>query len=137
MLGSVALSYGLFAGYALRFILPSRGSRRRTKVFITSTSEVPVGGSFYFTTPDGEEFVVTHGASPLKPFVAYSSRCPHLGCRVHWQDEEKRFYCPCHGGAFDSGGMAVAGPPAKAQQRLKSCELVVDGSMIYAMVRTA
>jgi cytochrome b6-f complex iron-sulfur subunit len=36
--------------------------------------------------------------------LAISSRCPHLGCSVNWQPEEKRFICPCHASSFDLYG---------------------------------
>ena len=47
-------------------------------------------------------------------FEAYSSTCPHLGCRVHWESEEGNFFCPCHRGVFDERGVGVSGPPADA-----------------------
>jgi len=36
--------------------------------------------------------------------LAISSRCPHLGCSVIWQPEEKQFICPCHASSFDQYG---------------------------------
>ncbi len=134
MLGTVALSYGLFAAYAVRFIFPASRHAQRARMFVALASRVPPGESLYFTTPEGEEYVLTHGSSPVAPFTAYSSRCPHLGCRVHWEDEGKQYICPCHGGAFDQEGRATLGPPLKAGQRLRACEVVVEGNAIYAMV---
>lgn len=43
-------------------------------------------------------------------FVMFSSICPHLGCRYQWQDDQKRFICPCHGSQFGPQGDKLAGP---------------------------
>ncbi len=44
-------------------------------------------------------------------FMAFSSRCTHLGCPVGWDEQRKTFPCPCHGSTFDLHG-EVSGPPA-------------------------
>jgi cytochrome b6-f complex iron-sulfur subunit len=44
-------------------------------------------------------------------FIALSLRCTHLGCAVSWEEEKKRFVCPCHSSAFDISG-DVLNPPA-------------------------
>jgi len=43
--------------------------------------------------------------------VARSLLCTHFGCRVRWSDEQVRYVCACHGGAFDADGQPVSGPP--------------------------
>jgi len=46
-------------------------------------------------------------------FYAVSAVCTHLRCTVAYQSQMNRFYCPCHGGVFDSKGNVVGGPPPK------------------------
>ncbi|RYG46631.1 MAG: FAD-dependent oxidoreductase [Chitinophagaceae bacterium] len=40
----------------------------------------------------------------------YSAVCPHLGCIVQWNKDEKSFDCPCHGSRFDTNRDVLNGP---------------------------
>lgn len=64
-------------------------------------------------SPDSDEVVVL------------SNICTHLGCPVHWAEEEARYFCPCHGGVFDIEGRVLAGPPPRPLDRLKP--IIRDG----------
>ena len=44
---------------------------------------------------------------------ALSSVCPHRGCDVEWNGEEKTWDCPCHGSRFTSEGAVLRGPAAQ------------------------
>lgn len=41
---------------------------------------------------------------PTKP------RCPHLGCALHWNKEERSWDCACHGSRFDEHGKLLNNP---------------------------
>lgn len=36
--------------------------------------------------------------------------CPHMGCRLEWNPDEKSYDCPCHGSRFDGEGRLMDGP---------------------------
>ncbi len=44
-------------------------------------------------------------------------RCPHLGCQVEWNPDEKSWDCPCHGSRFHADGTLMDNP---AQRDLRT-----------------
>jgi Rieske Fe-S protein len=52
-------------------------------------------------------------------YRALSATCAHLGCRVHWDQTQSKFLCPCHGGVYDRQGNVIAGPPPRGLERLE------------------
>ena len=58
-----------------------------------------------------EVIYVRKAAGQPTPYEALSARCTHHGCVVAYQDTQKEFVCPCHGGTFDIAGAVVQGPP--------------------------
>ncbi len=42
-----------------------------------------------------------------------SARCPHMGCELAWNPEEKSWDCPCHGSRFDIEGKLLDNPAKK------------------------
>jgi Rieske Fe-S protein len=69
---------------------------------------------WYQTSKQSAVFIDREGAG----YRALSATCAHLGCRVHWEQAQKQFVCPCHGGIYDRAGSVVAGPPPRGLERL-------------------
>ncbi len=54
--------------------------------------------------------------SPEGNISALSPVCTHAGCIVAWNDAEKSWDCPCHGGRYDVWGNVLTGPARKNLQ---------------------
>lgn len=52
----------------------------------------------------------------------FSAVCPHLGCIVKWNTDEKSFDCPCHGSRFACDGTAINGPAITGLSRINKAE---------------
>ena len=59
--------------------------------------------------------------------VAFSPRCPHLGCAVHWVARQHEFLCPCHASTFSIEGDVLSGPAPRSLDRF---EAKVDGDKL-------
>ena len=49
---------------------------------------------------------------------AISRICPHLGCRVNYNEKDNIFVCPCHGSFFTTEGEVKHGPALKNLPKL-------------------
>ena len=135
MFGGLAAGYGTLAAYAGRFLFPNRRQEPNWQ-FVAGLEELVMGSALNFKTPAGARIVVTRQkvGESADCFVALSSVCPHLGCAVHWEPNNDRFFCPCHNGAFDASGVATEGPPATANQSLTKYPLKVEKGMLFIAV---
>jgi Rieske Fe-S protein len=126
-LTSFAFVVGQFWIVVQNFLRERRGQAPRQ--LIAQVSEVPVGRSVLFNYPAAHDscILVRTGENS---FVAFSQKCTHLSCAVVPQPESKRFFCPCHEGAFDlESGRPVAGPPRRPLPRIS---LEIRNGVIYA-----
>ncbi len=51
------------------------------------------------------------------PYVAFSGKCPHLGCGYKWRSHKTRghvFLCPCHLSIYDASGAVLDGPAPRS-----------------------
>ena len=48
---------------------------------------------------------------------AVTTKCPHLGCELSWNPDEKSWDCPCHGSRFDFRGNLIDNPAGKGISR--------------------
>ena len=77
--------------------------------------------------PRGHGGLVTHHGRKIGVYKdadgtihAVSTRCPHLGCQVKWNPDEKTWDCPCHGSRFDIDGRLLDTPSRKPLPTLLS-----------------
>jgi len=55
------------------------------------------------------------------PYVAFSGKCPHLGCGYKWRKHRvlgQVFLCPCHLSIYDAAGKVLDGPAPRALDAL-------------------
>jgi len=57
-------------------------------------------------------------------FHAFSAVCPHLGCILQWNQDERSFDCPCHGSRFSSQGKLMNGPAVADLKEIAEDEFV-------------
>ena len=141
-LSSLAMGAGLLAGYGFlagllgRFLFPSGDSKGW--MFVAPVRELDQGQSLTYQTPTGATVVIARQkrTGSATDFIALSSTCPHLGCQVHWEAHNNRFFCPCHNGVFDPSGKALEGPPAQAGQSLPRYPLKLEKGLLFIEVPT-
>jgi Rieske Fe-S protein len=134
--GGLLASYGTFAAMAARYLYSD--NEAPSWQFVALAREIKLGEARQYITPAGAKVVIARQSEGDREdsFAALSSTCPHLGCQVHWEPHNKRFFCPCHNGAFDPDGTAIAGPPAQARQSLVRFELKIDQGLLYVRIPT-
>lgn len=132
MAAGLAGGYGAFATMLGRFVYPARAANRGW-LFVCQVDQLASGAALDFTTPSGQRIVVARQGEGKESgdFLALSSVCPHLGCRVHWESVNNRFFCPCHNGAFDREGHATGGPPLAAHQSLQRFPLKIENGLLF------
>ena len=136
MAGGLVTGYGTFAFMAGRYIFPT--TVEAPWLFVAEANSIQPGDSLAYESPTGVRVAIArrpadgprHSAE-LEEFIALSSICPHLGCRVHWESHNNRFFCPCHNGVFDPQGKPVSGPPKAAEQELPQYPLKIEGGLLY------
>ncbi len=62
--------------------------------------------------------------------VAFTARCPHLGCSIGFLPGEQRFQCPCHTSAFDISGSRIDGEDSVAPRGMDTLDVEIrDGAV--------
>ena len=47
-----------------------------------------------------------------------SAICPHMGCSLKWNKDERSLDCPCHGSRFDCNGKLLNNPSVKNAEKI-------------------
>lgn len=87
-----------------------------------TTADIPVGGGVVVAEPP---VVLTQPT--VGEFKAFTSICPHQGCKVS-EVSNNEIYCPCHGSKFSAlDGSVIQGP---ATEGLAAAAVAVDGTKV-------
>lgn len=135
MVAGLVGGYGGFGLIAGRYLYPSKSGEVMWQ-FVADISGIRVGEAIRYRGPGGETINITRRSrnGDADDFIALSSTCPHLGCQVRWEEQNDRFFCPCHSGVFDPTGKAIAGPPSDAGQWLPRYGLKVESGNLHIAV---
>jgi len=52
--------------------------------------------------------------------VAYNAECPHLGCKIGFDQSKAKFGCPCHDSSFGLDGAVLGGPAPRGMDELET-----------------
>ncbi len=89
-------------GQAVKGLLREKLSPPRAAI-----DELPIGHGGVVETNDGKAGVYKDESGNV--FIV-NTKCPHLGCQLEWNPDEKSWDCPCHGSRFDHTGRLLNGP---------------------------
>ena len=106
-LGFVSAMAGVSA-IVLRYLVPQGTGPRLRRVYVGLADELEAKRPRLVSDLQGRPVAVF---GPAASPVALSLTCTHLGCGVHWEEDEQHFLCPCHGGVFNAAGAVLSGPP--------------------------
>lgn len=56
------------------------------------------------------QLAVNAGEAVLNLLTPTTKRCPHLGCALKWNPQERSWDCPCHGSRFTEDGQCIDNP---------------------------
>ena len=135
MAGGLAAGYGGMGAVAARYLFPARPVARRW-MFVAELGRLKAGDSLLYTAPNGAPINIARkgDAGTAEDFIALSSTCPHLGCQVHWEAQNGRFFYPCHNGIFNPEGKGIGGPPGDAGQSLPRYPLKIENGLLMIEV---
>lgn len=131
-LGASALFIGATAIQAM--VPPARSIDGRTnpgKLPVARLSDLKTGQPLLAEYGEDAIFVVKMSANVV---VVYDAACPHVRCRLLFNDKTAQFDCPCHKSTFGIDGVRLSGP-ARRNMILAQSE-VVDGQVIVSGFRT-
>jgi glycine/D-amino acid oxidase-like deaminating enzyme/nitrite reductase/ring-hydroxylating ferredoxin subunit len=113
---------------------PKRTPLKAPKTFLSETFNTAKQYADYLTKADigevdelqpGQGAILSKGLKRLAVYKdeenkvhAFSAVCPHMGCMVQWNGEEKSFDCPCHGSRFTKEGIVINGPATLGLERI-------------------
>jgi len=82
---------------------------KEPELVLKDAAKLPMGSAMSFEIKDRPCLLIHHANNE---FVALDGTCTHKGCKVKYQPDKNRVFCPCHAGVFDpDNGTVVSGPP--------------------------
>jgi nitrite reductase/ring-hydroxylating ferredoxin subunit len=109
-----------------------------TWLFVTTLAEVGDSAIRFATDSIVGYLIHNDGDSgeTLKegPVIAVSAACTHMGCIVQWQDSDRKYHCPCHGGVFTEYGKPDNSSAVRYLTSLPRLETKIENNEVYVRV---
>ena len=103
------------------------GRGRHPRTAVGTLDKLPPGGGLRASLGGDDSAIVVNVDGTVRAFRAV---CTHEGCPLGWNAQQHLIRCPCHGGAYDTAGRVVSGPPPAPLTELRA---VVDHGTIYVV----
>jgi Rieske Fe-S protein len=103
------------------------GVGRRPGTAVGTLDKLPPGGGLRASLGGDDSAIVVNVSGTVRAFLAV---CTHEGCPLGWNAQQHLIRCPCHGGAYDTSGHVVSGPPPAPLTELRT---VIDHEVIYVI----
>jgi Rieske Fe-S protein len=109
-----------------------------TWLFVTTLAELG-DSAIRFATDSIVGYVIRNdgdGGESVKevPVLAMSAACTHMGCIVQWQDSDRKYHCPCHGGLFTEYGKPDNSTPVRYLTSLPRLETKIEDDKVFVRV---
>jgi Rieske Fe-S protein len=95
-------------------------------VAVAAVDSIPVGAVRRFTTDTLVGFLRRTDAG----FTALSGVCTHMACVLAWNDRDRTYDCPCHGGRFTEDGASAHVSPV-GYQPLPRIQTKVENGQVW------
>jgi Rieske Fe-S protein len=95
-------------------------------VAVAAVDSIPVGAVRRFTTDTLIGFLRRTDAG----FTALSGVCTHMACVLAWNDRDRTYDCPCHGGRFTEDGASANVSPV-SYQPLPRIQTKVENGQVW------
>ena len=125
--GALTVGVAAFTRNLYLFFTPRKKKKTFHKYLVGKADEIPVGKAKEIMIQKKPVFVV-HLENGFKVF---SGICTHLGCIIKWEENNNRFYCPCHKGVYAKTGEVLEGPPPKP---LDEFTVEIDDNLLFVQV---
>jgi cytochrome b6-f complex iron-sulfur subunit len=132
---ALGLTGALWSAATGRFMFPNILTEPPAKFKVGFPAEYPAG---YVETRFKQEhgvWVVSAEYRGKRQIYALRTVCTHLGCITIWQENERKFKCPCHGSGFYIDGVNFEGPAPRPLERY-AIEIADDGQLQVDKSRT-
>jgi cytochrome b6-f complex iron-sulfur subunit len=103
-----------FAGLGLDFYQPVTAANQYGGVFeLGALDDLPAVGEPPLHHAEGRFYLMRTEAGLL----ALHKVCTHLDCLLGWDEQNRRYLCPCHGSQFAADGQVLSGPAERSLSR--------------------